>query len=82
MGCAGASAAQVVPHVHYHIIPRNQKVPEIRARSWTMFGRGQREDLDDEEAVRLAAKIRAEVEKDLEGMAEKDKDGRVLLGRL
>lgn len=47
-----------------------------------MFGRGQREDLDDDEAVQLAAKIRAEVEKDLEGMAVKDKDGRMLLGRL
>lgn len=47
-----------------------------------MFGRGQREDLDDDEAVQLAAKIRAEVEKDLECMAEKDRDGRSLLGRL
>ncbi|KAG6007703.1 hypothetical protein E4U21_005664 [Claviceps maximensis] len=58
----GAAAAQVVPHMHYHIIPR----PEIRARgkmheSFTMFGRGQREELDEEEAARLAARIRREV---------------------
>ncbi|KAI1351556.1 HIT domain-containing protein [Xylaria sp. FL0043] len=58
----GAAAAQVVNHVHYHLIPR----PEIRAsgkfrESFTMFGRGQREDLDDEEAVELAAKLRANI---------------------
>ncbi|KAK9444686.1 Histidine triad-like protein [Metarhizium brunneum] len=58
----GAAAAQVVPHVHYHVIPR----PEIRAsgrvsESFTMFGRGQRAELDDDEAAALAAGIRAEV---------------------
>ncbi|KAI1180480.1 histidine triad-like protein [Nemania sp. FL0916] len=58
----GAAAAQVVNHVHYHLIPR----PEIRAKgkfreSFTMFGRGQREDLDDDEAVALAAKLRANI---------------------
>lgn len=60
----GAAAAQVVPHVHYHIIPR----PEIRAsgrmnESFTMFGRGRREELDDDEAEELAGKIREEVAK-------------------
>ncbi|KHN96104.1 Histidine triad motif protein [Metarhizium album ARSEF 1941] len=59
----GAAAAQVVPHVHYHLIPR----PEIRAsgrlsESFTMFGRGRREELgDDDDAAALAAGIRAEV---------------------
>ena len=58
----GAAAAQVVPHVHYHLIPR----PEIRASgrhsaSFTMFGRGQREELDDDEAAVLAAQLRAAV---------------------
>ncbi|KAI0404546.1 HIT domain-containing protein [Xylaria palmicola] len=58
----GAAAAQVVNHVHYHLIPR----PEIRAsgkfrESFTMFGRGQREDLDDDEAVELAAQLRANI---------------------
>ncbi|KAG5922113.1 hypothetical protein E4U61_005776 [Claviceps capensis] len=58
----GAAAAQVVPHMHYHVIPR----PEIRARgkgheSFTMFGRGQRGDLDEDEAVVLAGRIREEV---------------------
>lgn len=55
----GAAAAQVVPHMHYHLIPR----PEIRAsgrfsESFTMFGRGQREELDDDEAEVLAESLR------------------------
>ncbi|PSR82936.1 HIT-like domain-containing protein [Coniella lustricola] len=58
----GAAAAQVVPHMHYHIIPR----PEIRAQGrwsekFTMFGRGQRTDLEPEDGERLAVSIRAEV---------------------
>ncbi|KAK3933838.1 HIT-like domain-containing protein [Diplogelasinospora grovesii] len=57
----GAAAAQVVPHMHFHIIPR----PELRANgrskerfTSTMFGRGQREELDEEEAGPLAQSIR------------------------
>ncbi|KAM0803920.1 HIT-like domain-containing protein [Usnea florida] len=40
----GARAAQVVPHVHFHIIPRVGDVPSVQARSWTVFGKGQREE--------------------------------------
>ncbi|KAM0555821.1 hypothetical protein ACHAPJ_006218 [Fusarium lateritium] len=58
----GAAAAQVVPHMHFHIIPR----PEIRAsgrfsESFTMFGRGKREELDDDEAIVLAEELRKSV---------------------
>lgn len=58
----GAAAAQVVPHMHYHVIPR----PEIRAQGrwsekFTMFGRGQRSDLDPEDGERLAERVRREV---------------------
>ncbi|POR34650.1 Nitrilase and fragile histidine triad fusion protein NitFhit [Tolypocladium paradoxum] len=58
----GAAAAQVVPHMHFHLIPR----PEIRAsgrfrESFTMFGRGRREELDDDEAERLAEEVRRQV---------------------
>lgn len=58
----GAAAAQVVPHMHYHLIPR----PEIRAsgrfrESFTMFGRGRREELDDDEAEKLAGELRKQV---------------------
>lgn len=63
----GAAAAQVVPHLHYHIIPR----PEIRASgklssSFTMFGRGQREELDDDEGEALATAIRKSMAEILE----------------
>ncbi|EEY15338.1 HIT domain-containing protein [Verticillium alfalfae VaMs.102] len=58
----GAAAAQVVMHMHYHLIPR----PEIRAsgrfsESFTMFGRGRREELDDDEAEALARDLREAV---------------------
>ncbi|KAI2626283.1 HIT domain-containing protein [Xylaria nigripes] len=71
----GAAAAQVVNHVHYHLIPR----PEIRAsgrfrESFTMFGRGQREELDDEEAVVLAAKLRAAI---AEVLGEESRKGKL-----
>lgn len=64
----GARAAQVVPHVHFHFIPRYPEgrkelgrkgaVDAATMRSWRMFGRGLREELDDDEAVEMAAKIR------------------------
>ncbi len=70
----GAAAAQVVPHAHFHIIPR----PEIRAQGrwserFTMFGRGSRTDLDEEEAGDLTALIRdaiAQVLQEEEGSAK------------
>ncbi|KAI1804918.1 HIT-like protein [Daldinia bambusicola] len=70
----GAAAAQVVNHVHYHLIPR----PEIRAsgrfsESFTMFGRGVREELDDDEAAALAEKVRRSVAELLEMEAGKGK---------
>ncbi|KAF2202706.1 HIT-like protein [Delitschia confertaspora ATCC 74209] len=54
----GARAAQVVPHVHFHIIPRPETLPELKSKSWTMFGRGMREELDDEEGEELAEEMR------------------------
>jgi diadenosine tetraphosphate (Ap4A) HIT family hydrolase len=67
----GAAAAQVVPHMHFHLIPR----PDIRARgrtreSFTMFGRGTREELDDDEAEVLAAEIRKQIAAVLEEEAQ------------
>ncbi|KAI1820055.1 HIT domain-containing protein [Xylaria intraflava] len=70
----GAAAAQVVDHVHYHLIPR----PEIRAsgrfsESFTMFGRGQRAELDDDEAAVLAEKLRSNISAMLEEESRKGK---------
>ncbi|KAL1879675.1 hypothetical protein VTK73DRAFT_6850 [Phialemonium thermophilum] len=62
----GAAAAQVVHHMHFHVIPR----PELNVRNGgsgretftaTMFGRGAREELDEDTATRLAEDIRASV---------------------
>lgn len=62
----GAAAAQVVPHVHFHIIPRPALTPELRNKSFTMFGRGQRSEIDDDEAAQLAGKLKAELARELE----------------
>lgn len=69
----GAAAAQVVPHVHFHLIPRPALTPELRNRSFTMFGRGQRTDLDEEEAAELAEKLRAEVIREMERTGNSEK---------
>lgn len=60
----------MVPHVHFHIIPRPALTPELRNRSFTMFGRGQRSELDDDEAVELSQKLRAEVSREIERMGK------------
>lgn len=64
----GVRAAQVVPHIHFHLIPRYQEGRKENAnkgnvdvgmlKSWRMFGRGAREDLDDEEGAELARVLR------------------------
>jgi diadenosine tetraphosphate (Ap4A) HIT family hydrolase len=69
----GAAAAQVVPHVHFHIIPRPALTPELRNRSFTMFGRGQRSELDDDEAVELSNNLKAGIVKELARIAKKPK---------
>ena len=74
----GERAAQVVPHVHFHLIPRYQegrrelagrgKVPDPGMwKSWRMFGRGAREELDDEEGVEMAAELREAIKQEVEG---------------
>lgn len=73
----GERAAQVVPHVHFHLIPRYQEGRVETARkgnvdvgmlkSWRMFGRGTREELDEEEARALAGRLREAVKVEVEG---------------
>lgn len=75
----GARAAQVVPHVHFHIIPRIGDVPEVKARSWTVFGKGQREDLDEADAEILIAKMRKALEKEVERVRRNEGEGAVRL---
>ncbi|KAL2756507.1 hypothetical protein ACRALDRAFT_1070469 [Sodiomyces alcalophilus JCM 7366] len=69
----GAAAAQVVMHLHFHLIPR----PELRAsgrysESFTMFGRGKREDLDEEDADQLARELREAI---ADILREEDEEG-------
>lgn len=67
----GPGAAQVIPHVHFHIIPRPPldykpkktyykpaKIPTGMAASYIQFGRGQRHELDDEDAEVLVCEMR------------------------
>ncbi|KAK0252384.1 hypothetical protein B0A54_10435 [Friedmanniomyces endolithicus] len=74
----GERAAQVVPHIHFHLIPRYQegrrdvagrkgKVDVGMLKSWTVFGRGAREDLDEVEAEEMARELRGVMRKELEG---------------
>lgn len=71
----GHRAAQVVPHVHFHFIPRYAEGrPELgekahfdvgTLKSWKTFGRGSREDLDDEEAAALSSRLRHQLRDEL-----------------
>ena len=65
-------AAQVVPHVHYHIIPRVGDVPEVKARSWTVFGKGQREDLDEEDAEMLVKRMRIRLGEEVDRVRQRE----------
>jgi hypothetical protein len=43
-------------------------MPEIKSKSWTMFGRGQRDELDDEEGAKLASEMRRVLREEVESM--------------
>ncbi|KAI2083786.1 hypothetical protein LOZ36_005409 [Ophidiomyces ophidiicola] len=62
----GLRAAQTVPHAHFHIIPRPplERSPQPGA-SWVMFGRGQRDELDDDDGRRLASQLRGAIAQEI-----------------
>ncbi|KAI1930514.1 hypothetical protein LOZ66_002621 [Ophidiomyces ophidiicola] len=62
----GLRAAQTVPHAHFHIIPRPplERSPQPGA-SWVMFGRGQRDELDDDDGRRLAGQLRGAIAQEI-----------------
>jgi hypothetical protein len=47
-------------------------MPEIKNKSWTMFGRGQRDELDDEDGSRIAGEMRKALRREVKKM---EKDG-------
>jgi len=67
----GTFAAQVIPHVHYHIVPRpnarqreklEEEIPRNKKLWWKgLFSSGWRTALEDEVGATLAAEMRAEV---------------------
>ncbi|KAL2110662.1 hypothetical protein VUR80DRAFT_920 [Thermomyces stellatus] len=67
----GPGAGQVVGHVHFHLIPRVSgsgsgsgsagPIADRFAKSFAMFGKGKREELDDEEGREMAARLRSAV---------------------
>ncbi|KAJ5679430.1 Hit family protein 1 [Penicillium macrosclerotiorum] len=70
----GVRAAQVVPHVHFHIIPRPSDF--AHKPSFAMFGRGQRHELDDDEGEILARAMRAELAREVRRV--QDEEGVIL----
>ena len=68
--------------MHFHIIPRPGDVPEIKNRSWTIFGKGQREELDEEDAEVLLEKMRARLQREVQRVGEREGEEavRVLMG--
>jgi len=73
-GLAGARAAQVVPHVHFHVVPRLGDGSEVRARSWTVFGKGQREELDEDDARVLVGRMRGRLGREVERVRRREGD--------
>ncbi|KAL1958612.1 hypothetical protein VTO42DRAFT_4209 [Malbranchea cinnamomea] len=70
----GLRASQTVPHAHFHIIPRPplDSGDNPAKGGWIMFGRGQRDELDDDEAVELVRKLRLELAKEVARIKEEE----------
>ncbi|KAI9816418.1 MAG: hypothetical protein M1832_005085 [Thelocarpon impressellum] len=78
----GPRAAQTIPHLHFHIVPRlpldaqsmSAGQPPGLERSMLLFGRGRREELDDEDAAQMVSSLREALR--AENEAEKATSGR------
>ncbi|KAI5308044.1 hypothetical protein KEM55_006716 [Ascosphaera atra] len=74
----GIRASQTIPHVHYHIIPRppvdytsssfdggNRSKTAGKSSGVIVFGKGKRDDLDDDEAEALVRALKEELCKEI-----------------
>ncbi|EDN03614.1 HIT domain-containing protein [Histoplasma capsulatum] len=67
----GPRASQTIPHVHFHIIPRPPLDTDTpQEGGWLMFGRGQREELDDNEAQETVTQLRVELAREVARVKE------------
>lgn len=58
--------------MHFHIIPRPGDVPNIEHKSWTVFGKGQREELDEEDAGVLVRRMRGALGREVARVRERE----------
>ena len=61
--------------MHFHIIPRPPLDSSNNKRStggWLLFGRGQREELDDDDAEELIRQLRADLAKEVARIKEEE----------
>ena len=71
----GRAAAQVVDHVHFHIVPRTpgSKVPKTNRQAYPiLFGRQWREELDDDETIFLVKKFREVLAEEVDQVKRKE----------
>ena len=70
----GPRAAQIIPHVHFHIVPRppHGALPTLKQTSYTMFARGRRSELDEEDSLVLASQIREQIAKEVQDVKLKE----------
>jgi hypothetical protein len=52
-------------------------MPEIKNKSWTMFGRGQRDDLDDGEGADMAREMRRVLRTEVERVGKMSGRGKL-----
>jgi diadenosine tetraphosphate (Ap4A) HIT family hydrolase len=67
----GVSAGQIVPHAHFHVVPRFREASsssmfgKYERRSGLIAGKGVRQELDDEEGIELSQRMRDVIDREI-----------------